>query len=226
MRLLRSFCSWLTQEELTPDNLMRRMPNPIKRESDIHPFEPDELDAVFAAARRTRNGPRDEAALLMLADTGLRSSELCGLSMKDVDLTTGMVHVRRGKGDKARRVPLSPTVRKALWCYLRTEQRHPEDRLFMTERGDAFEHNSLRQLCERLGRTTGIHVHPHRFRHTFAVNLLRAGAQQLHLMEYLGHTSITVTARYVKLAAADLQAVHRTCSPVEWARRQSRRCNA
>jgi integrase/recombinase XerD len=115
-------------------------------------------------------------------------------------------------------VSFQKTTARALWNYLREEEREPNDPLFLSERGEQLTRSGLLQLIERLGSTariTAARCSPHTFRHTFSVEFLRAGGNVFSLQQMLGHTALHMTNRYVTLAQADIENQHRQYSPVE-----------
>lgn len=225
---LQTFFNFLVEEGAIERSPLERLKPPIVRQDQIQPFTDEQQKALLRAARRSRRSKRDEAIVLFLLDTGARASEVCGLRVKDLDLTGRRCKVR-GKGDKDRTVCFSATTARALWAYLKEEPREPEAPLFLSERGEQaggpLTRSGLLQLIERLGRAAGIEAcrcSPHTFRHTFAVEFLRAGGNVFTLKELLGHTTLTMTNRYVALAQADLEAQHRRFSPVERLRLRGR----
>ena len=160
---------------------------------------------------------RNRTIILLLLDTGVRASELCGLAIKDADLTNKRILVL-GKGNKERALPISPRTAKTLWRYLTTERKdEPVNApLFLGSEGDPLNRNALLKLLIRLGAKAGVRdCHPHRFRHTFAVNFLRNGGNVFELQMALGHTTLQMVQTYLVLAQADLDAAHRKASPVE-----------
>ncbi|NLH99888.1 MAG: tyrosine-type recombinase/integrase [Chthonomonadales bacterium] len=215
--LVSAFGSWCVQEELLEANPMKRIPAPIIRDDGIEPYTDAELNALLrAAANCQKNGLRNTAILHFLADTAVRASELCAMTVDDVNFTDRTAHVRCGKGGKARIVAFGKTTANVLSRYLLNTARDPEDPLFMSERGGPMTPGSLFQLCKRLGKAAGVRgVHPHRFRHDAAVRLLRNGAHAFGVMSLLGHTRIQTTQVYVKLAEADVKDMHRTASPMD-----------
>jgi integrase len=76
---------------------MARITVPVDRPDQILPFSDDQVRALLAAAKKTMQPLRDEAILLLMLDTGVRASELCGLIVEDVDLTNYQVSIRRGR---------------------------------------------------------------------------------------------------------------------------------
>ena len=160
---------------------------------------------------------RNRTIILLLLDTGIRASELCGLAIKDADLTNKRILVL-GKGNKERAVPISPRTAKTLWRYLTTERKdEPVNApLFLGSEGDPLNRDALLKLLIRLRAKAGVNdCHPHRFRHTFAVNFLRNGGNAFELQMALGHTTLQMVQTYLALAQADLDAAHRKASPVE-----------
>ncbi len=213
----RRFLKFLAQEGLIDPEAPAQMRMPSVRAHQVQPFTRQQVEALLAAARRTRNARRDEALLLFLLDTGCRASEACNLLMKDLDLKERSCVVM-GKGRKRRAVYFSKHTLRALWNYLREEERDPEDPVFLGERGDPLNRDALRTLMRRLGEAAGLQAvrcSPHTLRHTFAVEFLRAGGDALTLQRLLGHENLAMTNRYVALAQADMANQHRQHSPVE-----------
>ncbi|MCX6380977.1 MAG: tyrosine-type recombinase/integrase [Armatimonadetes bacterium] len=216
-RNIRAFFNWVVQEGLIENSPMERIPCPTDRPDDVHPFTDAQVQALLNAAKKTMNPRRDEAIVWALLDTGLRASELCSLRFCDLDMQTRQFSVE-GKGGKRRAVPFGKTTAKALWVYLKDEQRESDDPVFYSAKGEHLSKDSLLLLIKRLqkaARATGARFSPHTFRHTFAVGFLRNGGNQFSLMQILGHTNIRMTARYVQLAQADIQAQHRQFSPAD-----------
>lgn len=188
-----------------------------------------EVDALIAApARDTWLGCRDHALLLLMVQTGLRVSELTGLTVADVHLGDG-AHVRcRGKGRKDRCTPLRPQTVAVLKAWLKRLAAPTGAVLFPSRRRgalsrDAIEHlvakhvASAARACNSLD---GKSVSPHVLRHTSAMQLLEAGADCSVIALWLGHESLETTQIYLH---ADLaikeRALARTAPPNTKARR-------
>lgn len=159
--------------------------------------------------------PRDKALVLLMVDTGLRRAEVCALNWEDVDISSGLVHVIRGKGGKARSVVVGVTTRRALLAYHRSISVNPEKPVFQTKSGGRLTFNGIRSLLLRLGKQAHVHVSPHALRRTFATMSLRAGMNLLHLQGLLGHTTIEMTRRYVQMVDDDLLVAHREHGPID-----------
>jgi len=149
----------------------------------------------------TTLGYRDYTIILVLLETGIRVSELCGLRIQDVHDD----HIRVfGKGNKEREVGISPQVGKQLWKYV-NHYRKPTDknesRVFMNRYGQPVTPNGVAQLLidvkNRAG-ITGVRVSAHTFRHTFARMYLEQGGEIYKLSRLMGHSSVEVTEEYLK----------------------------
>lgn len=204
--------------ETSPMELLRP---PVRRADQVQPFTLEEVDALIAAACRSRHPRRNEAIVKFLLDTGCRASELCSLKVGDVDWQARRCTVL-GKGNKSRLLLFGGVTKKALWRYLQEDPRNPDQPLFAADRGtragDALTRSGLLQLIERLGKAAKLEncrCHPHKFRHTMAVTFLRNGGNVFTLKELLGHTTLAMTSNYVALAQADLENQHRQFSPVD-----------
>jgi integrase/recombinase XerD len=163
---------------------------------------------------------RDRAIILLLADTGIRASELCSIKMKDVNLNNHSVKVV-GKGNKERIVFFGKRTSKALWKHLmlRLNAEQPEDYLFPVDYPRdprKMRRGILMHLLKRIGERAGVRgVHPHRYRHTFAITYLRNGGDVLTLQALLGHADLKMVKRYAQVAASDCARVHQAASPVD-----------
>lgn len=225
---LRTFFLWLVAEEIIDASPLARVPVPIDRPDQIQPLTQEQARDLLRAASQTRQPLRDSAIILLLLDTGIRASEACGLTLRDISLSASASFVSvEGKGGRRRRCPISPVTRRAIARYLRDCHRTqglPEDDpsrpLLLSERGEGergLNRQGLLVLIARLGERAGIHgvrCSPHTLRHTFAISFLRAGGNMFSLREMLGHSSLAMTSRYVALAEADTAREHRLHSPL------------
>ena len=221
-RILRTFFRYLVREQVLTTSPMETLDPPKVSRDQIEPFTAEQIAALLASARGSRHALRDEAIILFLLDTGVRVSELAAMRASHLNLAEGYVQIPKGKGGKARRVQISPPTRRALSAYLRQFGRSPETPVWIAEgghhTGDGLTSCAITQLIGRLGDAagiTGVRCSPHTIRHTFAVEFVRGGGNLFSLMEMLGHTSLSMSKKYVALAEADIAEQHRQFSPVE-----------
>jgi integrase/recombinase XerC len=159
---------------------------------------------------------RDMAIVTTLAYGGLRVSELCALSIADLDLTPGHAQlvVRRGKGDKYREVELSNHARKALTEWLAWRKHYggaDGGRVVFVGRRGAMSRQAVWFVIEKLARQAKANgldaeVTPHTLRHSFARRLVDRGAPLPDVQELLGHESIVTTSRYTRPSKAQRKA--------------------
>jgi integrase/recombinase XerD len=143
--------------------------------------------------------------------------------MGDVDQKTGKVTIKHGstggaKGKKGRVVYMGKSTRRALWRYLATREDADdlETSLFLGKFYRPLNKGVLRQLLARLGeKAKVVKVHPHRFRHTFAITYLRASGDLFTLKALLGHSSLDMVQHYARIAQVDIEAAHRRASPAD-----------
>jgi site-specific recombinase XerD len=144
----------------------------------------------------------------MLHD-GLRSCEVLALQVADVRLTEALILVR-GKGNKQRLLPLPQDVGDVLQKYLWLERPLTKSpALFVClkgrSQGTALSHAGLRSLFRYHRRTSEVRqANPHRFRHTFGADMVRAGISLPALQHLMGHAQIRTTMLYVRLAPEDV----------------------
>ncbi len=169
--------------------------------------------------RDTALGSRDRAMLETMYASGLRVSELVGLTLNELDLTTGLVRVV-GKGGRERIVPLGEEASESLREYLgqaRSDLLKAQltDAVFVTRRGGPMTRQAFWHLIKRYAQQAGIGAEfsPHSLRHAFATHLLNHGADLRSVQMLLGHTDLSTTQIYTHVAQARLQSLHGTHHP-------------
>ena len=173
-------------------------------------------------------GRRDQAMLELLYATGLRVSELVGLTVSQVDLNAGCLRVR-GKGAKERIVPMGQQARDLLSEYL-TQVRpvllkgRPSRAMFVSRRGQALTRQACWKLLRLRAQRAGVAkaISPHMLRHSFATHLLEGGADLRAVQTMLGHVDIATTQIYTHVERSRLKQVHRQYFPRQTSRRSSR----
>jgi integrase len=172
---------------------------------NIVPLSVDEVARFWSSFRSAR----DLAIVGLMLMQGLRSAEVLAMNPEDVLLSEGQLRVR-GKGSKLRYLPLAPETTQLIDHYLRLERPNPcSAALFVVLKGPArgtrMTPAGLRSLFRYHRRTTGIQLaNPHRFRHTFASDMVRAGISLPALMQLMGHSDIETTLHYVQVSPQDV----------------------
>ena len=175
-----------------------------------------EVEALLDAPDRdTTLGLRDRAMLETLYATGLRVSELVGLTLGQVSFDMGVVRVL-GKGGKERLVPLGEEAVDWLGRYLASSRTRlagdaKSNAVFITARRGPLTRQAFWQLVKRYGLKAGIaasKLSPHTLRHAFATHLLNHGADLRVVQLLLGHSDITTTTIYTHVARERLKRLH------------------
>ena len=166
--------------------------------------------------RKTSVGRRNHAILLLLARLGVRAGEVVGLSLDDIDWSTGQITIR-GKGGRSAQLPLPADVGAALAAYLRHDRpRSTTRRVFLRHRAPlvGFANSStISSLVRRALKHAGVesaHTGAHVLRHSLATSLLRQGGSLDEIGELLRHQSPNTTAIYAKV---DVTALHTLALP-------------
>lgn len=211
---LKAFFHYLEEEEILLENpfhkfkIHMQQPKTLPRAVPLHLIEAM-LRAVYAESDNAKGNARktavrDAAVMEMLFATGVRVSELCGLNVRDVDLTRACVMVW-GKGAKERLLYIGNTeVLDALKRYLNLSEHSADSPLFLNRRGDRLSEQSVRTILKKYEQKANltIHVTPHMFRHSFATLLLEEGVDIRYIQKMLGHSSIVTTQIYTDVATA------------------------
>ena len=179
----------------------------------IEPLTSRDLGRLLAVAESAVWGPpwlalRNAAMIALMAKAGLRVSEVAGLDVSDVEVKplSGWATVRRGKGLKERRVPLSSHARKYLQKYLDARPEWAGPPLFISKTGKRVHKRDVQRMISNTA-TSGLErkVSAHVLRHTFATRFLRNGGDLATLRSILGHANIETTSRYLHPDAEGMQ---------------------
>lgn len=227
-KCLRTFYRWCNTV-LGINNLALDLPRPRFKVAEIIPFTEHEVKKLLEFSEytpefeRSNAKPyrirrptrlRDRAVILTLLDTGMRIGELCRLEIRDVNLQTGEISIApysTGRKTRPRTVFIGSAARRSVWLYLAKRPNYRDDDSLILSHPDA-----IRKVLKQIGLNAGIHgVHPHRFRHTFAIQYLRNGGDVFTLQRLLGHETLDMVRRYLHLADTDSAAAHRRASPAD-----------
>lgn len=208
------FFHYLFQEEIIDQDPAKRMKKLKGAQLIPEALTPDEIRTILDDAGEGFVGLRNTAMILVLLDCGLRLKELTNLRLEDVDFTSCQLLVF-GKGRKERLVPFSAPVRRMLLKYLNHRRALTNEKaLWVDDEGIPFTDEGFRSFLARVERRTGVRVHTHKFRHTFASQYIADGGNPAYLQRLLGHTTPIMTNRYVHLVDTDAREDHRAASPV------------
>lgn len=216
---LRAFFGYLTRMGVVKTNPTVTLVSP-KIGKNLPRFLQEEeiLKGLDSISQDSASGIRDRAILELFYGTGMRLSELVGLNLGDLNLTTGTVRVY-GKGGKERVLPLGKKVGKAVEDYFsRRGEFCPKDgnrALFLNRWGERISPRGVQLLVRRWLRRVSEKekLSPHVLRHTFATHLLDRGADLEAVKELLGHSSLSTTQVYTHLTMDHLKKVYHQAHP-------------
>jgi len=217
LRALSAFVSYLKERGKCPQDVRVRMVR--AQETDIEPFTDEQLEGIYDAClmHEGLNRVRDYTFMRILEETGMRLQEALTLRLGDIDISGGIVTLRNTKNRKLRHAYLTPIMKQEMGDYLNLRAR------FLAERGldgdyvwiattpqfagQLMSGGTIQRHIREYGEMAGVNIRvsPHTFRHTFARNWIIAGGDMFTLKELLGHSSLEMVLKYVKLWSKDRQ---------------------
>lgn len=176
-----------------------------------------QVEALLGAPDDSLLGTRNRAMLELLYATGLRVSELVGLSLEQLNLQAGWV-IAHGKGGKTRLVPIGENAIVALDHYLPLRKELDPTRacqaVFLSSEGGYMTRQNFWHIIKRYARSVGMfELSPHTLRHAFATHLVNHGANLRAVQMLLGHSNLSTTQIYTHIANARLKKLHQEHHP-------------
>ena len=185
-------------------DLVVDIPNPRVAKYVQEVLREDDLAILFNAC----HSMRELALLHLLYDCGLRSREVCQVKLSDFDKVHRKLTIYNGKGNKLRTLPYSDTLRTTLRHYFKSLKTPPSVFLFENKEaaGRAITIRGVQYIVKEVLKRSKLkkEVHPHTFRHSFAVHYIDNGGSILRLKELLGHTEMGTTLHYLKFCKIPL----------------------
>ncbi|MFH1092903.1 MAG: tyrosine recombinase XerC [Candidatus Omnitrophota bacterium] len=218
MACLRSFFKFLTREGHLKANPMIGLVGPkLEKKLPLFLGEDDIVKLLETPDVADAAGLRDKAILETLYSTGIRVSELVGLSVEDIDFISGIVRVY-GKGKKERLAPIGDRALRVIKNYLKKRKKGigTSDRaVFLNKDGRRLTDRSIRNIVEKYIKVASIRtdISPHSLRHSFATHLLNRGADLRSVQELLGHANLSTTTIYTHLSTERLKNVYDKTHP-------------
>jgi integrase/recombinase XerD len=194
--IFRSFFNYLVRKDQVERNISLNL-EPIQYQQKERVYLlPEEMVTLI----ETLDHVIVKSAVITMANTGLRVSELCQLTLDDVDLKNKVIKVRKGKGNKDRSIPINDKLHQELTTYLKDHRPLvSSERFFATSKTGTLSRQTINHELEvattKLGWSK--HVTAHILRHSFASSLVRNNAPLPAVQKLLGHSDLRVTSRYI-----------------------------
>jgi integrase/recombinase XerD len=219
---VKDWFRWLTRQnvilhnpasELEMPRMEKQLPKEVLSQTEVERLLaiPDLSDPL---------GIRDRALLELFYSTGMRRSELCRLELSDFNTERRTIHIRKGKGNKDRMVPVGQRAIQWLARYLREVRPRLSldtrtQALFITAYGEDFNPDVLSRMVSEWMEKANLSKRGscHMLRHTCATHMLENGADIRYIQQLLGHSKLDTTAIYTEVSIRALQEVHARCHP-------------
>jgi len=220
---MKSFFGFLLRTGNIEDNPAEDLDSRKVKKQLPQTLTPEEVDRLLAQPAKSGDTPkalRDTAILEMLYATGMRVSEIAGVTLDDLDLQAGTVRCV-GKGSKERMMPLYAEATKAVQTYLDKGRSRllgankAERTLFLNPRGEGLTRQGLWLIIKGYAKQLGLEdrVTPHTLRHSFATHMLNGGAGLREVQRLLGHANISTTQVYTHISQDRLRQVYDESHP-------------
>lgn len=173
------------------------MPTKSQQSAADYILKPSEIKKLILACDGS-HGPRDRCIIKLFAYTGMRRAELQQLDIQDLDYERNRIHIRAGKGDKERMIPVDRMVMSDLRFLLQGRQKGP---VFLSQKGGRLAVTHINRIVDKIAQKAGIDnpnprrktLNPHIFRHSFGRNARKLGVPAEKIQQILGHSSVKTT---------------------------------
>ena len=212
-KYLKKFLDWCVLHGHIKSNPVIDIKKPKKPQTLPRRLSYEQAQQVLYASfnydwRYTFERARNHAIIAMLLFTGLRAQELLDLQMVDINLATGVLLVREGKGGKDRYVPIHAKLGYILKRYFSERKRMDKlsPYLFVGAKSDfPLCYKDINKICRKISCATGVKFTPHCLRHTFGSVAIEQDMGLVQLKEIMGHSNIASTMIYLKMSPKGLK---------------------
>jgi integrase/recombinase XerC len=214
---IRSFYRWMMKEGWVNSNPAAAVRAPKAEKKLPATLDADAVTRLLDIREDTPLAIRDKAIMELFYSSGLRLSELTGLTWDQVDTASGMVRVT-GKGNKTRVVPLGGCAVDALLAWRKVRGQFAdwdEPHVFVSRNGNPISTRTIQARIRHWAQRQGLpqQVHPHLLRHSFASHMLESSGDLRAVQELLGHADISTTQVYTHLDYQHLASVYDKAHP-------------
>lgn len=217
-RAIKTFFYRSVEEGLLIESPAKKVKLPRIDKAILPALTEDEIKRLLKACETER----DRAIVMFLLDSGVRNAELVALNYGDIDMKSGAVTVKMGKGRKDRTVYIASKVRKQLLRYFAEAGTPAPDEPLWTsghspsEKRIRLSSSGLNQMFHRIRAKAGVkNATPHAMRRSFALSCLRGGMSVHVLAKLMGHSDTHTLRRYLDLTEDDLVSAHKKASPAD-----------
>jgi integrase/recombinase XerD len=154
-------------------------------------LDKDQVDKLLEVAHASNY--RDYLIIRVLWRTGVRVGELLNIAPKDIEWNNNVVNITKAKGGKQRRVLLDDETLKMLSEYVSAQNIQEDQAVF------GIKTLQVERIVKKYGKMIGVDIHPHTFRHSFAIHLVRSGMDLRRLQLLLGHSNLNTTQKYAQV---------------------------
>ncbi len=224
---LHAWLAWCAKQDYIPYNPFDKLELKKRRdEGNVQPAEIKDIQTLLKALdKHNYTELRDYNIVLLMLDTGIRTSELMAITNDDYNPEELCIVIRPevAKTSRSRTLYLSGMTNASLKKFLKVKPREWEKWLFPTRDGKQLQANVLgrnfRKYCER----SGVKFTPYQIRHSFATFYLENGGDLFTLQRQMGHTDLQMTKRYTEISDKLLVECHQNYSPIGLLQNSSRR---
>ena len=217
---IRSFYNYLLKENIVKINYFKEISNPKKVKTLPKYAKDKDLEKMFNSFNKEKSlDQRDSLILEMLYATGVRVNELVNIKINDINKYNNSIKIL-GKGSKERVVFYGSFCEDALNLYLESGRKNllkdqTNEYLFLNKNGSKLSDRYVREIINKVVRKCEIdyHISPHTLRHTFATDMLNAGADLMSVKELLGHSTLNTTSIYTHVSNEQIKKIYNFAHP-------------
>jgi site-specific recombinase XerD len=215
---LHALFEWCSIQDYIPYNPFKKLGlKKIRDEGNVQPADIKEIKIMLKSLdKHNYTELRDYNIILLMLDTGIRTSELMAITNDDYDPEAQSINIRAevAKTSRSRTLYLSNMTNTSLRKFLNVKPKEWEQWLFPTRDGKKLQANVLARNFRKYCQRSGVKFTPYQIRHSFATFYLENGGDLFTLQRQMGHTDLQMTRRYTEISDKLLVECHQNYSPI------------